>query len=80
MRGRIFKRMEWLLSAPSALWLIVFFLAPTLIVFAVSFRPSDSYGGVGAGWTLETLRSLGNPNYPAIVWRTLRLSVITPVI
>ena len=23
-----------------------------------------------AGWTLETLRSLGNPNYPAIIWRT----------
>ena len=43
---------------------------PTLIVFAIAFKPADPYGGIGAGWTLETLRSLGNPNYPAILWRT----------
>jgi hypothetical protein len=33
-------------------------------------QAGDPYGGIGAGWTLETLRTLGNPNYPAIVWRT----------
>ena len=44
-----------------------------MIVFAIALRPADPYGGIGAGWTLETLRSLGNPNYPAILWRTLWL-------
>jgi spermidine/putrescine transport system permease protein len=71
------KLQEWLVTAPSLLWLIFLFLIPTLIVFAITFKPADLYGGIGAGWTLETLRSLGNPNYPIIIWRTLYLSLLT---
>ncbi len=71
------RRTEWLVSLPSLAWLALFFVIPTLIVFAISLKPSDPLGGVGTGWTLQTLRSLGNPNYPAIVWRTVWLSVIT---
>jgi spermidine/putrescine transport system permease protein len=71
------KVQEWLLSAPSLLWLMLLFLIPTLIVFAIVFKPADLYGGIGAGWTLETLYSLGNPNYPKIIWRTLYLSLLT---
>jgi spermidine/putrescine transport system permease protein len=70
---------EWLVSTPSIAWLILFFVIPTLAVFAFTFKPSDPFGGIGRGWTLDTLRSLSNPNYPAIVWRTLRLSVLTTV-
>ena len=61
-------------------WLVVFFLIPTLIVFAITFKPRDLYGGIGPGWTLDTLRGLGNPNYPAIIWRTLWLSAATTVV
>lgn len=67
---------EFLMSLPSLGWLGVLFLLPTLMVFAIAFKPADPFGGIGAGWTLDTLRSLGNPNYPAIVWRTLCLSGI----
>ena len=70
---------EWLVTAPSLVWLIFLFLIPTLIVFAIVFKPADLYGGIGAGWTLETVRSLGNPNYPIIIWRTLYLSLLTTV-
>ena len=35
---------------------------------------TDPFGGIGAGWTLQTVRSLGNPSYPGILWRTLWLS------
>lgn len=70
---------EWLLTAPSLLWLMLLFLIPTLIVFAITFKPDDLYGGIGQGWTLETLRSLCNPNYPVILWRTLYLSLLTTV-
>jgi spermidine/putrescine transport system permease protein len=70
---------EWLITAPSLFWLIFLFLVPTLIVFAIVFRPADLYGGIGTGWTLETLFSLGNPNYPAIILRTLYLSLMTTV-
>ncbi|MBN2283601.1 MAG: ABC transporter permease [Deltaproteobacteria bacterium] len=71
---------ELMVTLPSFLWLLILFLIPTLIIFAITFRPTDPYGGVGAGWTLETLRSLGNPNYPAIIWRTVWLSVVTTAV
>ena len=69
------KLSEWLVTLPSFVWLLVLFLIPTLLVFAIMFKPATPYGGIGDGWTLETLWTLGNPNYPAIVWRTIWLSV-----
>jgi spermidine/putrescine transport system permease protein len=71
---------EWLVTIPSLFWLVVLFFIPTLIVFAITFKPTDPYGGIGSGWTLETLRSLGNPNYPALIWRTIWISIATTII
>jgi spermidine/putrescine transport system permease protein len=71
------KVQEWLVTAPSLLWLIFLFLIPTLIVFAIAFKPPDLYGGIGASWTLETLRSLCKADYAVIIWRTLYLSLLT---
>ena len=65
------------MSAPSMLWLTVFFVTPTLLVVAISFHPAASDGGIGKDWTLETWRHISNPNYPAIVWRTLWISAVT---
>lgn len=66
---------EWLLSIPTVGWLVFFFLLPTLIIFVIAFKPANPLGGLGEGWTLATWAEIGNPNYPAIVWRTLRLSL-----
>ncbi|HQK89092.1 MAG TPA: ABC transporter permease [Acidobacteriota bacterium] len=66
---------EWLVTLPSFVWLLLLFLVPTVLVFAITFKPPTPYGGIGEGWTLNTLRTLGNPNYPAIIWRTVWLSV-----
>ncbi|MGC9451643.1 MAG: ABC transporter permease [Oceanipulchritudo sp.] len=71
---------EWSLSAPTILWLTLFFALPTLLIFALAFKPATINGGIGAGWTLETWFRLGNPSYPAILWRTLWLSVACTVI
>jgi len=68
---------ELLVTAPSFLWLVLLFLIPTFIVFAIAFKPATPLGGIGPGWSLDTLRSLSNPNYPAIIWRTLWLSFAT---
>jgi len=68
------RRFEWLLSGPSILWLIAFFAIPTLLIFALAFKPATINGGIGPGWTLETWFRLGNPSYPAILWRTVLLS------
>jgi len=71
---------ERLLTLPTLGWLVLFFLIPSLLVFAVSFRPAGPYGGIGEGWTFETWQSISNPNYPAIIWRTIWLSVVTTVV
>ena len=69
------KLSEWLVTLPSFVWLLVLFLIPTVLVFAITFKPATPYGGIGDGWTLGTLWTLGNPNYPAIIWRTIWLSI-----
>jgi len=56
------------------------FTLPAAIVFAIAFKPSDPFGGIGAGWTFDTLRSLGDPNYPSILWRTVWLSGATTIL
>jgi spermidine/putrescine transport system permease protein len=72
---RLRKRgQEILLTFPSFLWLALFFLVPTALVFVLAFRPSDPFGGIGRGWTLATVGSLADPQYLAIAWRTLWVS------
>lgn len=59
------------------LWLAVLFVIPSLLVAAISFHAAAPDGGIGREWTLATWRELANPNYPAIVWRTLWISAAT---
>lgn len=74
------KRGEWALTAPSLFWLVLFFLVPTLLVFAIAFKPAEINGGIGDGWTLATWGRLLQPTYPAIIWRTVWLSAVCTVI
>jgi spermidine/putrescine transport system permease protein len=74
------RRAEWLASLPTLVWLGLFVVVPTFLVFVIAFRPSNPYGGIGAGWTLDTIRALATPSYLAIAWRTLWISLLTTVI
>ena len=65
---------EWFVTAPSFVWLSLFFAAPTLIVLSFTFHGHTANGGVAPEWSLVTWRALVDPDYPAIVWRTIRLS------
>jgi len=51
---------RWLVTAPPLLFMLVFFVLPTLIVVAASFRFPGEYGGLAPlgpeGYTLETYR------------------------
>lgn len=71
---------EIFLTLPSCGWMVVFFLIPSVLLFALSFHPTALDGGIGEGWTLDTWRTISNPNYPAIVWRTIWLSVLATLI
>lgn len=72
--ARSLSRGEWAATAAPLLWLAVFFAAPTLLIFAMAMRPPTPYGGVGEGWSAEAIGALADPNYPAIIWRTLWIS------
>ena len=69
-----------MVSLPTLVWLGLFVVIPTLLVFIIAFRPSNPYGGIGRGWTLDTIRALWTPSYLAIAWRTLWVSLLTTVI
>ena len=68
------------LTFTSCGWMIVFFLIPSILLFTLSFHPTATDGGIGEGWTLETWRTLANPDYPSIVWRTIWLSIVSTFI
>ena len=68
------KKAEWFMTAPSFLWLAIFFAIPALIVLAFTFHGHDASGGVG-DWSMDTWRELVDPDYPTIVWNTIRISV-----
>ena len=70
---------ELLLTLPSYAWLVLFFLVPTLIVFAFAFKPYTIAGGIGEGWTLETFWTAVSANNLAIFWRTIWLSALTTI-
>ena len=77
-----FKRRvtEALLSAPSLLWLLIFFAVPVVLVSVLAFRPADLHGGVGAGWTLDAVKAAADPGYLPIWWRTLWISAVSTLL
>lgn len=71
---------QWLITLPSLAWLGVFFVIPAVLIVVTAFRPPDLQGGVGSGWTTETLQVLRDPAYLPIVWRTVWLSGLTTIV
>ncbi len=67
------KKAEWFVTLPSLVWLALFFAIPALIVLAFTFHSHSANGGVGE-WSLSTWRELVDPDYPTIVWKTIRIS------
>ena len=71
------NRSELLTTAPRFLWLAMFVLVPVVIIFAIAFRPALPAGGIAPGWSLDAVRALADPSYPALFARTLWISVLT---
>ena len=70
----------WTLLAPGALWLVLFFAAPIVIMLVYSFMPRGIYGGVAPGFTLEHYRRFFDPLYLDILRRTFLLSLLCTVL
>ncbi|MBF0235060.1 MAG: ABC transporter permease [Desulfamplus sp.] len=68
------------LSLPSLLWLLVFFMIPTVIVVLISFKNPDPFGGIGVGWSINGFSDIMNSYFAVILWRTVKLSLLTTII
>ena len=68
------------LISPSLFWLVVFFLIPLLLVFAISFGQRGTYGGVKWVLSLESYTRFFDPLYLRIFGRTLVIALATMLI
>lgn len=70
------KLEELIITLPSFVWLFIFFLIPTLVIFAFAFKPSDPFGGIGEGWTLENIYTLADSSYLKLILYTVWISML----
>ncbi len=70
----------WLLAAPMFAWLVVFVVAPTVILFVYSFCQRDELGEVVFSFTLENYARVFDPTYLYIFWRSIWYAGFTTVI
>lgn len=80
MRLSLSKTRELLITTPSFVWMLLFFFIPTLVIFTFAFKPSDIYGGIGAGWTLDNIYALFTPGNYLLLKNTFWLSLTTTII
>lgn len=67
------------LLAPGLGWLLVFFLAPIVLMLAYSVMRRGLYGGVEPGFTLEHYRRFLDPLYLEVLGRTVLWSLLCTV-
>lgn len=74
MRTEVFP-WYWLVL-PGVLFMILFFIAPTLLLFEASFRVTDQYGNMQEGFTLEHyITALSRPYFTGAIVQSLRLAI-----
>jgi spermidine/putrescine transport system permease protein len=70
----------WLLLAPAALWLFIFFIAPLFIVVVYGFLERGVYGGVIWNFTLENFQRVFDPLYLNTFGRSLTIALATTLL
>lgn len=71
---------EWLLSAPSFLWLLVFFAIPMALIFLLSFKARSLTDGFAPGFDAGAWQRLWESGALDVLGRTLWLSFLTTLI
>ncbi len=70
----------WALLAPMVLWLLLFVVVPTAILFVYSFCERDEVGGVIFSFTLENYQRVLDPVYLMIFTRSVGYAGLTTLI
>jgi spermidine/putrescine transport system permease protein len=77
------KSERWLLGllvGPSALYLLLFFVIPLLIVVVYSFLTRGVYGQLVWKFTLDNYMRVVDPLYLSILWRSLLIASVTTLL
>lgn len=67
------------LLGPGLVWLVVFFVAPMLLMLAYSVMTRDPMGGVQPGFSLGAYARFFDPLYLRILWRTVVAAMLCTV-
>jgi spermidine/putrescine transport system permease protein len=70
----------WLLLLPATLWLVIFFMAPLVIVLVYSFLERGTYGGVIWNFTLENFQRVFDMLYFSTFLRSVYIALLTTLI
>ncbi|MGD2181675.1 ABC transporter permease [Lusitaniella coriacea] len=73
------RKILTLLLLPGTAWLLLFFVAPLLIVLLYSFLERGTYGGVLWQFSLENYQRLSKGVYWVVLWRSISLALLTTV-
>lgn len=65
---------------PTILWMLIFLLAPLVIVIGISFMSKNAHGGVNLPVTTEAYKSMINSDYLKIFIRSIWLAAKTTII
>ncbi len=73
------RRMDYLLAAPTLLWLTIFFLVPYFIVFIYGFLTPDIFD-VKFEFSLDAYRQILNGTYFKPFFLSFRLALLTTML
>jgi len=73
------KANQFFLLLPATAWLLIFFIAPLLIILVYSFLEKGIYGGVNWVFTLENYHDVFKGIYWGVFGRSLWLALLTTV-
>lgn len=81
MTGKLKKNLtSIIMTTPTLVWMLLFLLAPLVIVVGISFLSKTPYGGVSMPFTVEAYASMLNRDYAKIFAKSIWLSIETTVV
>lgn len=69
----------WLLLLPATAWLVIFFVAPLVIVLIYAFLERGTYGGVVWQYTIENFQRVFDPLYLNTFLRSVYIAITTTI-
>ena len=74
------KDRSFLLISPAAMWLVVFFIGPLVVILVVSFASRGAFGRIIYDYTLGNYARAFDSLYVSAYWRTVWIATLTTLL